>query len=275
MLALAILSVGATLLFADADATRMRRADALSRKPGHRVRPGDRVDARAAARRLALPNAFNWTCEAVYPSVADVHLHPGRLLFDWRWPCSFVVASSCSRTALSVAPADSLLAIFRTSPPRELSRIARLPLARAGAPVTWFPLIQLAVIVAVDRLRLEVALPSTSTIYFSSGTAEPVVSVESTLLLPLLFTTVAALFVTLAQRMGRELTGRPPLRAYVINLLGSLAGVAAFALVPGCQPRRYVWFVVSAAAALRSSSNVGEWRGGNIALLAASHCDRL
>ena len=36
---------------------------------------------------------------------------------------------------------------------------------------------------------------------------------------------------TVAHRMGRELSGRPPLRAYVINLLGSLTGVAAFALV--------------------------------------------
>src|SRR5438876_10132901 len=52
--------------------------------------------------------------------------------------------------------------------------------------IVWFPLILFAVIVAVDRLRLEVALPSTSTIYFSSGTAESVVAVESTLLLPLL-----------------------------------------------------------------------------------------
>ena len=37
--------------------------------------------------------------------------------------------------------------------------------------IGWFPLLLTAVIVAVDRLRLEVALPSTSTIYFSSGTA--------------------------------------------------------------------------------------------------------
>src|SRR4051794_1847267 len=41
--------------------------------------------------------------------------------------------------------------------------------------IAWFPLLQLALVVAVDRLRLEVALPSTSTIYFSSGTAEAVV----------------------------------------------------------------------------------------------------
>ena len=42
----------------------------------------------------------------------------------------------------------------------------------------WFPLIQFAVIVAVDRLRLEIALPSTSTIYFSSGTTATVVPVS-------------------------------------------------------------------------------------------------
>src|SRR5882724_12787489 len=114
----------------------------------------------------------------------------------------------------------------------------------------WFPLIQFAVIVAVDRLRLEVALPSTSTIYFSSGTTSAVVPVESTLLLPLLFASVAALFVVVAHRMGRELSGRPPLRAYVINLLGSLAGVAAFALVSWLELPPSLWFGVAAATAL-------------------------
>src|SRR5471032_2928838 len=114
----------------------------------------------------------------------------------------------------------------------------------------WFPLVQLALIIAVDRLRLEVALPSAAAIYFSSGTADAVVPVESTLLLPLLFTAVAALFATVAHRMGRELSGRPPLRAYVINLLGSVAGVAAFALVSWLELPPSVWFGVAAAAAL-------------------------
>src|SRR3954466_7821541 len=114
----------------------------------------------------------------------------------------------------------------------------------------WFPLMLFAVIFGVDRLRLEVALPSTSTIYFSSGTTSPVVPVESTLLLPLLFVSVAALFVAVAHRMGRDLSGRPPLDAYVINLLGSLAGVAAFALVSWFELPPSVWFGVAAAAAL-------------------------
>src|SRR6185312_13662615 len=116
--------------------------------------------------------------------------------------------------------------------------------------IAWFPLLLVGVIVAVDRLRLEVALPSTSTIYFSSGTTAPVVPVESTLLLPLLFVAVAALFVTVAHRMGVELTRHPPLRAYVINLLGSLAGVAAFALVSWLELPPVVWFGIAAAAAL-------------------------
>src|SRR5882762_10032660 len=145
-------------------------------------------------------------------------------------------------------------------------------LARRRNLIVWFPLIQFSVILAVDLLRLEVALPSTSTIYFSSGTAESVVPVESTLLLPLLFTSVAALFVTVAHRMGRELTGTlPPLRAYAINLLGSLTGVAAFALVSWLQLPPSVWFGVAALAALPFVAQDRRWvAAANVALLAGS-----
>src|SRR5213079_2618014 len=95
-----------------------------------------------------------------------------------------------------------------------------------------------------------VAIPSSTSIYFSSGTAQQVTAVESTMLLPLLFISVAALFVTVAQRMGRELSARPPLRAYTINLLGSLAGVAAFALVSWLRLPPVAWFGIAFAAAL-------------------------
>jgi hypothetical protein len=66
-----------------------------------------------------------------------------------------------------------------------------------------FPLVQLLVIVAVDKLRLEVAVPSTTSIYFTSGTPDKVVAIESTMLLPLLFVVVALLFSAVAQRMAR------------------------------------------------------------------------
>jgi len=135
----------------------------------------------------------------------------------------------------------------------------------------WFPLIQFVLVLAVNVLRLEVALPSTSTIYFSSGTSSAVVPVESTLLLPLLFIAVAILFVTVAHRMGRELSGRPPLRAYVVNLLGSLTGVAAFALVSWLELPPSVWFGVAMAAALPFVVQDRRWIAAvNVVLLVAS-----
>ena len=116
--------------------------------------------------------------------------------------------------------------------------------------LAWFPPAMLLLIVAVDRLRLEIAIPSTTSIYFSSGTTAPVVTVESTRLLPLLFLMVAGLFVTIAQRMGRELAARPPLAAYTVNLLGSLTGVAAFALLSWMQTSPLIWFAVAFASAM-------------------------
>jgi hypothetical protein len=114
----------------------------------------------------------------------------------------------------------------------------------------WFPLAQLTVVVAVNRLRLEVSVPSTSSIYFASGTTGPVVAVESTLLLPVLFVIVAALFITVAQRMGRELAARPPLGAYGLNLAGSLTGVGVFAGLSWLEQPPSTWFAVAAIAAL-------------------------
>ncbi|MGH9370961.1 MAG: spermidine synthase, partial [Vicinamibacterales bacterium] len=95
----------------------------------------------------------------------------------------------------------------------------------------WFPVLTAAVIGVVYAVKLEVAIPPSGSIYFTSGTAEPVVAVETTLLLPLLFVAVAALMATAAQRMAREMAALPSLRGYTINVAGSLAGVVAFAVI--------------------------------------------
>jgi SAM-dependent methyltransferase len=114
----------------------------------------------------------------------------------------------------------------------------------------WYPLLQLLVVGVVYFFRLEVRINAPGSIYFTSGTTDPVTAVETTLLLPILFITVAALFATMAQRMAREMTGLPPLRAYTINLAGSLAGVAAFALVSWFEAKPSTWFVVAFVAAV-------------------------
>src|SRR5690606_38761238 len=110
----------------------------------------------------------------------------------------------------------------------------------------WFPLVLAGVVGVVAWARLDIAIPQTSTsIYFSSGTAEEAVAVESTWFLPVLFGAVAVLFVLLSQRLGREMAAQPaPLRAYVWNLAGSLLGVAAFGLMSAFQLPPTVWFAI-------------------------------
>jgi SAM-dependent methyltransferase len=114
----------------------------------------------------------------------------------------------------------------------------------------WYPLLQLVVIAVVYFFRLEVRINAPGSIYFTSGTSDPVTAVETTLLLPVLFVGVAMLFIALAQRMAREMTELPPLRAYTINLIGSLAGVAGFALASWLETRPSTWFVIAFAAAI-------------------------
>ena len=114
----------------------------------------------------------------------------------------------------------------------------------------WFPLILLAVVAAVYYLRLEVVATSAGSIYFSSGTKEQVVVVESVYLLPVIFIAVVALFATVAERMGREMTLVPPLAGYTANILGSLAGVVAFGVLSWLQLPPSVWFTVAAVASL-------------------------
>lgn len=145
---------------------------------------------------------------------------------------------------------------------------------------TWFPPIQAAVIGTVYFFRLEVAVSATGSLYFSSGTAERVVVVESTMLLPLLFVIVAALFTTLAQRMGKEMATLPPLSGYTFNLLGSLTGVGLFALISWLQLSPTWWFAIGFAAAIPllltlepggvTPSPRGPLLVTNMALLAAS-----
>ena len=138
-----------------------------------------------------------------------------------------------------------------------------------------FPLLQLVVVGIVYFFKLEVAVPSSGDIFFSSGTAEKQVVVESTRLLPVLFVIVAALFATIAQRMAREMSTLPPLRAYTLNILGSLAGVVAFAVMSWRELPPTWWFGLAFAVALvLMAFEFTRTRGGilgatiNVALLA-------
>jgi SAM-dependent methyltransferase len=124
-------------------------------------------------------------------------------------------------------------------------------LTRTRSLFVWFPAVQALVIGAVYFLRLEVAVPSSTSIYFSSGTTQPIIPIESWMLLPLLFIVVALLFVTLAQTLGRGMEeGQKPLTAYGINLAGSLCGTVAFAAMAWFELPPTAWFALAFIVAI-------------------------
>lgn len=145
-------------------------------------------------------------------------------------------------------------------------------LSRARPLFVWFAPLQALVIGLVAAFRLEVVVPSSTSIYFSSGTAEPVVLIESWMLLPLLFIFVAVLFVSIAQVMGRLLDELPPLRAYGVNLAGSLAGVGGFALMSWLELPPLAWFAVAFAVAIALLERPVRpaWRVAFVVLLAGT-----
>jgi spermidine synthase len=114
----------------------------------------------------------------------------------------------------------------------------------------WFPVLMAAVVGTVYAFRLEIALPTSGSIYFTSGTAEPVVAVETTLLLPILFVAVAALMATAAQRMAREMAAFTAIKGYTLNVAGSLAGVIAFGVMSWLELPPQVWFGLAFLTAL-------------------------
>ncbi|HEX4630597.1 MAG TPA: hypothetical protein VH188_06500 [Chthoniobacterales bacterium] len=104
-----------------------------------------------------------------------------------------------------------------------------------------FPLLVLALVVVVAVNRFELNISSTDVLYFGSGTTG-FARAESFILLPLIFTFVAAAFIPLARSLGLLFTKTEPLTAYTFDILGSLAGTAAFFLIGLFSLPPVVWF---------------------------------
>jgi SAM-dependent methyltransferase len=106
-----------------------------------------------------------------------------------------------------------------------------------------FPLMVLLLAVVVALNRFELNISSTDVLYFGSGT-HGVARAESFILLPLIFTFVAAAFVPLGRTLGLLFTQTAPLTAYTFDILGSLAGTAAFFVIGYFALPPIYWFAV-------------------------------
>ncbi|MBV9543143.1 MAG: hypothetical protein JOY61_02055 [Chloroflexi bacterium] len=113
----------------------------------------------------------------------------------------------------------------------------RLPLG----PKT-FSLVFLFAAILIALTRFELKIGSAGVLYYGageSGSAPP----ENALVLPAAFLLVSLLFVCIGRPLG-VLLGQvtPPLRAYGMDIVGSLAGIAAFFALSWFEQPPAVWF---------------------------------
>jgi SAM-dependent methyltransferase len=117
-----------------------------------------------------------------------------------------------------------------------------------GLPASPFPFLLLATVLLVTFAQLNIQVRSQGEIFF--GLAESHAADTNVLVLPLIVILVVALMAALALPLGGLLRSMPPLKAYAIDIAGSMAGIAAFAGVSVLQTRPGIWFAVAAAVLL-------------------------
>lgn len=122
--------------------------------------------------------------------------------------------------------------------------VGMLLAARRVRLALFFPAALLALTIVVVILeRQNLALPiSFGEFVWGNVQALPARGILSYLILVGLFVLMVGVFVLLGQEVGRALRGFKPLRAYSLNILGSLMGVLGFAFLNWLESPPIVWF---------------------------------
>ena len=113
---------------------------------------------------------------------------------------------------------------------------------------TLFPALLAVLVAAVTtfKIQLSVSTAPNETFYgiVTHGT-------DAFYVVPLIFLVVTILFTLLGQQLGRQLAAvRPPLLAYTIDILGSIAGTLLFTLLSFLNTQPGIWFAIGALLVL-------------------------
>ena len=107
----------------------------------------------------------------------------------------------------------------------------------------WVPLLVLAFFNLLVVVKAQVVPEFEDFVFFTSTKMSFQLPPE--ILLPLIFLGVAVIFTFLSQELGSLLNKFQPLKAYNINILGSLAGIAGFTLLSFLSSPAWVWFLAA------------------------------
>jgi SAM-dependent methyltransferase len=131
-------------------------------------------------------------------------------------------------------------------------RLAPLALAGLVAFVIAFP-------VQIDR-------SGTDVIYFGSYGRT---GLPAWVTLPVIFVAVAAAMATIAEGVGRTFARFPPLEAYRLDIVGSLAGILAFSVLAFLGAPPFAWGLAIAIALLVAYGRPSVWQAVGLAVMLA------
>ena len=119
-----------------------------------------------------------------------------------------------------------------------------------------FPALLAIVVGLILHEKLELQLKAGNEIFF--GLAESHAADANVIVLPLVFVLVVLVLMALALPLGGLLRSQPPLRAYALDIAGSILGIVAFSMLAALSFPPAAWFGVLAlvvvALELRRSS---------------------
>ena len=113
----------------------------------------------------------------------------------------------------------------------------------------------LGLVILVTQFRVTIQLGDPSEIFF--GLSESTGADINFLVLPALVIIATVIMAGLAVPLGRLLTSMPPLKAYTIDIVGSMTGVALFTILSATGTPPIVWFAVVAVLAALDGPGYG------------------
>jgi hypothetical protein len=109
-------------------------------------------------------------------------------------------------------------------------------------PISPFAPLLFAVVLLVTRAQINVQLETPNDIFFGPHNSES--ANANFLVLPFIVMLVTVVMAGLAIPLGGLLTSMRPLRAYAIDIAGSMAGILAFTLLSAAGTSPLLWFVI-------------------------------
>ena len=114
-------------------------------------------------------------------------------------------------------------------------------------PISPFGPLLLSLVLLVTQVQVAIHLSSPDEIFF--GLSESTRADTNFIVLPLMVILTTVIMAGLAVPLGPLLTSMPPLRAYSLDILGSMTGIALFTVLSAAGTSPLVWFLVLATIA--------------------------